>query len=328
MTNVPADHPTRPSTIAVALAPQVTRREALLGGLCLCCLPALGRSDTVFATSEIARGIHVRRGVHEEATAANLGGIANIGFIVGRDAVAVSDPGGSLADGERLRAAIRAVTDRPIRYVVISHVHPDHVFGAGAFLPDEPVFIGHERLPGALAQRGEFYRGRLEEVLGKGKAGPIVTPTRLVHEHDEIDLGGRVLALTAHPAAHTQCDLSFLDRETDTLFPSDLLFVERAPSLDGSLRGWVKELAALKRLPAKRAVPGHGPTSVDWPSGCADLERYLDVLLRETRQAVKDKVSISAAVDQVGRSERSRWQLFDDYHGHNVTRAFKEFEWE
>ncbi len=150
----------------------------------------------------------------------------------------------------------------------------------------------------------------------------------LVTDHAEIDLGDRVLELTAHGTAHTDCDLSVLDRSTGTLMPADLLFVERIPSLDGSLKGWLKELAALKAMSAHRAVPGHGPTSVNWPSGANDLERYLGVLLRETRDAIAKAMDLETAVTTVAQSERAKCKLFDDYNGHNITQAFKELEWE
>jgi quinoprotein relay system zinc metallohydrolase 2 len=309
---------------------QLTRRDVIARGLCALCLPAelLLADPGPLQTAEVATGLHVRRGVDEDATAANGDAIANLGFIVGRDAVAVFDPGGSLADGRRLRARIRQVTKLPIRYVVMSHDHPDHVFGAGAFIDDNPQFIGHAMLPSALAQRGVYYQQRLEAVLGKGSAGPIIAPTRLVQAQDQIELGGRRLLLRAHGVAHSDCDLSAMDVETGTLLAGDLLFVERIPSLQGRLKGWQGQLAALKRLPAKLAVPGHGPASVKWPGAAADLERYLDVLLRETRRAVEQHVDIETAVMTVGQSERSHWKLFDDYHGHNVIQAFKEVEWE
>jgi quinoprotein relay system zinc metallohydrolase 2 len=313
-----------------ARTPALGRRELLVGGLCLCCLPSRARAAAPgpFATVEVAPGIYIRRGPDEEATAGNANAIANIGFIVGNEAVLVTDPGGSLADGRSLRATIREATPLPIRYVAMSHVHPDHILGAGAFEQDEPMFIGHARLPGALAERGDYYRQRLEEVLGPGQAGPLVIPKMLVQDALEIDLGGRVVALSAHGAAHTDNDLSLVDRQTGTLMASDLLFVGRVPSLDGSLRGWLKELAGLKPVAASRAVPGHGPTSVEWPAASADLERYLSALLEETRAAVADNVGIDAAVETVAASERGKWALFDDYNGHNVTKAYKELEWE
>ncbi|HEY5809183.1 MAG TPA: quinoprotein relay system zinc metallohydrolase 2 [Povalibacter sp.] len=309
----------------------ISRRHALLGGLCLCCAPGPGRAadkrDTL-ETTEIAPGIHVRRGADEIASAQNRDAIANIGFIVGRESVAVLDSGGSLSDGERLRRRIRDATRLPIRYVLMSHVHPDHIFGAGAFLQDKPAFVGHAQLPQALAQRGEYYRERLEEVLGRGNAGPIVQPTMLVSDRTHIDLGSRSLELRAHALAHTSNDLSVVDSQTRTLFPSDLLFVGRAPSLDGSVRGWLRELSTLGAIGAARVVPGHGPPAVDFASAAGKLRQYLETLLRETRQAIADGVGIDAAPEIVAQSERRNWTLFDEYHGHNVTRAYKELEWE
>ena len=313
-------------------AARVSRRHALMGGLAACCLPRFARPTEAplqaWPTHEVAPGIHIRRGVNEDVSASNDDAIANIGFIVGRDAVAVTDSGGSLNDGRRLRARIRAITPLPVRYVLMSHVHPDHVFGAGAFRADHPVYVGHAGLPGALSLRWEYYRTRIEAILGKDTVGAVVMPTLLVHDKAQIDLGDRVLELHAHGIAHTDSDLTVLDRKTRTLIASDLLFVERVPSLDGSLKGWLQELGILKTVGAQHAVPGHGPVSVEWPQGCRDLARYLGVLLRETRAAVKKGLEIDAAVKTVALSERSRWKLFDDYHGHNVIQAFKELEWE
>ena len=180
------------------------------------------------------------------------------------EAVLVTDAGGSLADGRWLRAIIREKTRKPIKYVVLSHVHPDHALGAAAFLADAPAFVGHARLGPALAARGEFYRKRLVEILGEPNVGPVVTPTRIVAERDEIDLGGRVVRFRAHGPAHTTSDLSMLDQESGLFLPADLLFVGRCPSLDGSLAGWIAELGALQAEGFGKATPGHGPLTVDF----------------------------------------------------------------
>ena len=308
---------------------QIMRRQFILGGLCACCLPLRrARAASSFTLREIAPGIHVRRGVDEEATAGNADAIANAGFIIGGESVLVFDPGGSLADGAQLRAAIRERTTLPIRHVVMSHAHPDHVFGAGAFLDDKPAFVGHARLAAALATRGDYDRERLEAVLGAGAAGPPVLPTLEVKDRLELDLGGRMVRLTAHPLAHSDSDLTLLDGASGTLFCGDLLFVGRVPALDGSVLGWLQVLDALKATGATQAVPGHGPERVDWPAGAADLERYLRTLVLETRVAVRDNIGIEAAVARVGAGERGRWTLFEDYHGRNVTQVYKELEWE
>jgi quinoprotein relay system zinc metallohydrolase 2 len=279
--------------------------------------------------SEIAAGIFVHNGVQDDASAANEDGIANIGFIVGADAVAVVDPGGSFAEGTALRAAIRARTDRPIRYVVLTHVHPDHIFGAAAFCGDHPDFVGHAKLPGGLAQRGDYYLRRLRSALGDEAAGSeAVPPTLLVSDRLDLDLGGRHLSLQAHGPAHTDHDLTIFDENTRTIWLADLLFVDRIPAIDGSLVGWLKELDEVSGIPAERAVPGHGPISVPWPAAAEPERRYLEAVARETRAAIKAGIGIADAWRHVANSERGRWLLFDDYHPRNVTAAYKEIEWE
>ena len=105
-------------------------------------------------------------GVHEEATGANLGAIANVAVIIGSEAVAVVDTGGSLAWGTRLHSAIRSLTPLPVRHVINSHVHPDHIFGNAAFDGDGPEIWGHYKLPESLTARGQFYLEQVKELLG------------------------------------------------------------------------------------------------------------------------------------------------------------------
>ena len=310
----------------------ISRRHAVLGGFCLCCAPGLSRGadernrlrprrsrpGSISAVGPM-RSPPCRTGTPSQTSDSSLGETASL----------CSTAAGSLNDGERLRRSIRNLTELPIRYVLMSHVHPDHIFGAGAFLQDKPAFVAHAQLPHALAQRGEYYRERLEEVLGRGNVGPIVQPTMLVSDRTQIELGGRSLELRAHAVAHTSSDLSAVDSQTGTLFPSDLLFVGRTPSLDGSLKGWLRELSMLGSIHAKQpAVPGHGPASVDFASAASKLQQYLETLLRETRQAIANGVDIATAPETVAQSERKNWTLFDEYHGHNVTQAYKELEWE
>ena len=304
----------------------LSRRNLLIGSLLLAGLPGSARSAAAEPV-EVAPGLFVRRGIDQDATKANRDAIANLAFIVGKESVAVIDPGGSRADGEALRRSIAARTNLPVRWVVMTHGHPDHLFGAQAFLTDKPVFVGHARLPEMLAVRGEFYRQGLERILGAG-AEAIEPPGKLVDGKAEIDLGGRVLELTAHPQAHSDADLTVIDRGAQVLLAGDLLFVERVPSLDGNLKGWIDVLDDLAKLPLEHAVPGHGPPLVAWPSAARPLQRYLANLRDETRKAIAKGVPLEKAVNQVGRSERGKWVLFDDYQGHNVTEAYRELEWE
>ena len=301
------------------------RRAGLIALLIAFAAPAAAAPATVV---EVAPGNWVRHGVDDDASAQNQDGIANIGFVIGERAVAVIDPGGSLTDGESLRATIQAKTKLPIKYVIMTHGHPDHIFGGSAFAADHAIYVGHQRLPGMMAERGDYYRKNLAEIVGKEHAGDFVVPTLLVSGDTELDLGSRTLEVTAHQTAHTDTDIMVLDRRTGTLWTGDLLFVGRVPSLDGSLTGWLNEIEQLKQLKAVRAVPGHGPVSVPWPAALDDEERYLTALADGTRAALEKGVDIEQAVTTVAQDERSKWALFDAYNGRNVTEAFRELEWE
>ena len=313
-----------PAGLGVAVACALCLGGASLGAV------YLNRNRPV--VTQVAPGDFVRVGDCAEASAANADGIANTGFIIGATGVAVIDPGGSLADGQGLRAALRAQTRLPIRYVIMTHDHPDHVFGGGAFTADHPVFVGHWRLAAGMAARQDYDRARLDAVLGavwgEAAVGAPVLPTLEVRDTATLDLGGRVLVLTAWPAAHSGDDLTVFDRATDTLWAGDLLFAGRVPALDGSVTGWLATLDRLARLHAARAVPGHGPASLAWPAGAADERRYLSVLARDVRAAIAAGRDIPATVATAAAGERDKWALFDAYNGRNVTEAYKELQWQ
>lgn len=303
------------------------RRQLVPMAVCAAVMSRVADADP-FVMAEVAPGIYVRHGVHEEATVANQDGIANIGFVVGARSVAVIDPGGSRDDGMALRAHVRAMTDLPISHVVLTHFHPDHVFGCVAFAEDKPHFVAHARALPLLVTRGEFYRNGLADILGIEAAGDYEKPDLLVADRGSLDLGERTLTLQAHRTAHTDNDLTIVDERTGTLWTGDLLFVDRVPAIDGSIVGWLAEIETLRGMPVQRAVPGHGPVSVSWPGGLDDQSRYLALLAREIRAVIARGGTIEDAIATVGQSERGRWLLFDEYNGRNVTSAFKELEWE
>ncbi|MGI9335894.1 MAG: quinoprotein relay system zinc metallohydrolase 2 [Gammaproteobacteria bacterium] len=278
---------------------------------------------------EVAHGVYVRQGQHGIPFVDR--NFANAGFIVGRDCVAVIDSGGALDEGKALGCAVAKVTDVPVCYVVVSHHHFDHALGNLAFKSPSVQIVGHDNLERSLMASADYYLSRLSEAAGETLSrNLIVPPTRTVSigEPLELDLGGRVLSVTAHSPAHSDNDLSVLDRQTNTLWLSDLLFVEHIPSLDGSVLGWLEIMARLKQQPAARAIPGHGPVTVTWPDAMIPQERYFSVLRDEARALIEAGGDLSAATETIGQSEQPHWLMFDLHHKRNVTKVYTELEWE
>jgi len=278
---------------------------------------------------EIAPGIYVRAG--RSGTIFQDRDIANIGFIVGTQCVAVIDTGGSLEEGKSLLQAVKKLTSLPVCYVINTHVHPDHILGNYAFMASGVRFIGHANLARAMRLLGPTYLQRAS--VGKAvplPASQIVLPDEGVKQDLRIDLGGRHLLLQAQPQAHTDNDLTIYDEKTQTWWLGDLLFAEHIPVIggSGSLLGWLKLLEALQQKPAASVVPGHGPVSMDWPDAAAAETRYLKSLRDETRVWLQQDGELPEALDSVGYGEKDKWEQFNAFHKRNISTAYTELEWE
>jgi quinoprotein relay system zinc metallohydrolase 2 len=323
------------NSLATAFDALSLNRRAWLAGTAALSVGALFKPLAAKAVgteyvSEIAPGVFVHRGIHGLADPTNMGNISNSTFIIGNDSVAVIDTGGSAVVGQRLHDAIRSLTNRPVKYVVNTHMHPDHVFGNAPFKAENPVFVAHHKMARGLSARTDTYMKRNKEALGEEafKGIEIILPTQGIEGTTTLDLGGRVLELTAQKTAHTDNDLTVRDMTTNTVVMGDLLFSEHIPTIDGSIKGWIGVMDQLATQPAARVVPGHGPASLGWPEGADPLRHYLTTLVTDVRALLKQGKTISDALATAGQSEKNDWQLFDEFNARNASTAFAELEWE
>lgn len=332
--------------------PEICRAQLLPGGEtatlseCEAHLPALALSETMASApgqsvretdcrpmgsglglKQIAPGIYVHRGQVAEPDAANNGDVANIGVIVGETSIAVIDTGGSRAVGEELYRAIRRLSPLPVSHVILTHIHPDHVFGASVFADTGAAILAHPGFNRAFEDRQESYETGFEQLIGKrGFLG--TRPVLPGIAGEEIDLGGRILKIQHWPTAHSTTDLTVLDTMTGTLFAGDLVFDRHVPALDGSLRGWLEVLGQLAAMAPERIVPGHGGPVLSVGEATGPMLRYLQVLADDTRTAIANGERIGTAVDHIAERESGEWQLFGLFNTRNATAAFTELEWE
>ena len=281
-----------------------------------------------FNVSEPASGVFVHRGSPLTLDAPGHDDIANIGFIAGKKCVAVVDTGGSVRVGRALREAVGKHSALPICYVINTHVHVDHVLGNAAFSGDHPSFVGSATLVEAMARSRDFF---VKEYAGDmdspASAAQVIGPDRLVESELTLDLGDRPLVLRAWPKAHSDCDLTVYDVRSGTLWTGDLLFRDRLPALDGSLKGWLVALDQLAQMKVKLAVPGHGPLARDLVPAIVPERRYLKALLDAVRGELSEGKSLEDAIQHAAAAEQPHWLLWDQVHPHNVVRAYQELEW-
>jgi quinoprotein relay system zinc metallohydrolase 2 len=280
---------------------------------------------------QVAPGVYVHIGQHKDVDEGYDGDIANIGFVIGAEAVAVIDTGGSYAVGMALKEALRAITALPVRYVINTHGHPDHVFGNAAFFKPGPPprFIGHARLPQAMASRGDAWLRNLNKQLGgAADKSVLIAPGETVTDRMTLDLGGRKLELRAWPNAHTNNDVTVFDAASGTLWTGDLLFIERTPAVDGDVQGWLAAIDALKRVPAALTIPGHGPVTRDKNRALERERDYLAALLQDVRSSIRQGRDMTETMATAAASERGRWQLFEVVNRRNVNLLYPKLEWE
>ncbi|AFJ03342.1 metallo-beta-lactamase family protein [Methylophaga frappieri] len=224
------------------------------------------------------------------------------------------------------------MTSLPVCYVINTHVHPDHMLGNAAFDDEQTIFIGHEKMPNAMASRLAHYQRQFSEILGSAYNGTeFIGPDQLVttSEPTTLDLGNRSLLLTAYTTAHTDHDLTVLDQKTNTLWTGDLLFRERIPALDGSINGWIAILEKFQQQSFHAIIPGHGPAAIGAESAVwQPILTYLKTVRTDIREIIQDMGTIDQATETVAPNACSNWQLFQHYHRRNVTAAFVELEWE
>ena len=276
---------------------------------------------------QVASGVYVRPG--HTAVVFESDEIANIGFVVGERCVAVIDTGGSVAEGHALDCAIRGVTDRPVCYVINTHVHPDHLLGNVAFQRAGVEFVGHAKLPRALALRGNTYLERASAYQKtRLQESNIVFPERTVTGLVQFDIGDRILTMRAHRSAHTDHDLSVVDDRTKTAFLGDLVFLQHLPVIDGSINGWIGELGAIAGESWDNVVPGHGAPRAAWPSAAGPTASYLAELRDQVRAWIARGGDLASAQENIGQARSEEWLLIDRYQRRNVGAAYAELEWE
>ena len=230
------------------------------------------------------------------------------------------------------------VSKKPIKYVINTHGHQDHIFGNTAFISEGATIYGHYNLKKFLQERGSQYVRQINEIGDEIKGTSIIFPHKIIAEtsQDEtkklsdeitIDLGNRKLLLVSHPTSHTYADATVYDLKTKTFFVGDLVQDERLPTMDGLTKEWIKLLDEIEKVDFKIMVPGHGKVQTD-NAALKKTKTYLQVLYNDVIDALKKDIPAEKVIEIAAKSEKNKWLLFDLVNPGNVVRTFMRYEWE
>jgi cyclase len=282
----------------------------------------------------------------------------NIAFLVTDDGVLVVDSGESPDMGKRVVGAVREKTDKPIRFVVLTHYHDDHTSGLPSFPPSTVVIAARGLADNAAAGREhdmkaypahiERLRKNVDELGRTGgadlaaarqrlseavsayetlKQAPTLLPTLEVDSSLVIHLGKDSVEVRRTGNTHTSCSSVVRFVRQKAVHMGDTVFAGAHPFIDAqagaSTARWLAFLAEAQTWDVEHVIPGHGPLG-----GKEELTAqtaYLEELRREVAAAVAGGLSADDAVKTVAMSSYSGYR-FEDMLPYGVRAVYQELK--
>jgi len=249
----------------------------------------------------------------KEASAANSFG-ANAGIIIGDSGIAVIDTLVSAREAKRFIKDIRAITEKPVKYVINTHYHLDHTFGNAEFAQLGAAIIAH-------AYCGDAMRKNTEEVLkNAGNFGltpedmegtEIAYPDITFTDRMRLDLGNVSVELIHIAPSHSNGSIIVYLPAEKLAFSGDIIFTDFHPfMLDGDIQGWVRTLDYLMSLDADRIIPGHG--QVSGKKDILDFKNYIIAFDEKARELAAGNNDVETMLTTLRKSipARSRGEGF------------------
>lgn len=294
--------------------------------------------DALLPYFRIAPDTYMFFGNIAEVDEHNRGFNGNAGFVVTRDGVVVIDALGSPKLGNRMIATIRSVTDKPIKYLIITHNHPDHAYGAIAFRRLGGVtivahegqlgYINSDRIEHSVAYRKTFIAPDMEG-FEPAQADVLIDGERFSKRR--LTLGDRTFDVYNVGQHHSYGDLVVHQVEDGIVWISDLAFNQRVTFMaDGHSKqviegqDWLLENFS----DAKLMVPGHGSAQTPPFPMVAGTHSYVERLRNTMGQAVEEGKGLQTAVDEGDFPDWRDVRLYDLNHRPNLNFVYREMELE
>lgn len=286
-------------------------------------------ADVLPAPSKISAHSWAWIGPYGGPSKANQGFRMNLGFVVGKQAVAVIDTGYTEAMAEAMLKQIRQITPLPVKYAINSNSQPHRFMGNEVFRRAGATLIAHtDAAPRMREQSPSFARGIASVLeLPEGSIKSPSSPNRLIQKTIRLDLGGVKLEVLPMGHAHTPGSLAVKVMPDRVIYAGDVLYGDRLLALlpESNLSGWLAAYDALKPYSKYTFIPGHGR-----PGRLAAFEKptylYLSTLKTHMERMVQDGKDMQEAIRNLDQSPWAHLANFDELAGRNAHQAYTQSE--
>ncbi len=284
---------------------------------------------TEMQLKQVSEHVYYVEGVPGVATD-NEGFISNAGFVITDEGVVIFDSLGTPSLAHALLQRIRKITDKPIKKVVVSHYHADHIYGLQVF--EE---LGAEIIAPYGAQKylqSDAARERLEERQFSlepwvNENTRLILPDTTVEKSTQFTMGGLNFTINYMGKAHSDGDLTMLVEPDKVLFSGDIIFQERIPFVgNADSKKWLETLTRLETEGLNVLVPGHGPASTDPKNTISLTRRYLAYLRKVMGAGIEDFTPFDEVYAAADWSEFKDLPAFDAGNRINAYQVYLSME--
>ena len=260
----------------------------------------------------------------------NEGFVSNAGFVVTSEGVVVFDALGTPALAESFLEKIRSVTDKPIKKLVMSHYHADHIYGIQIFKELGAEVIApkgaHDYLDAPIAtERLDERRFSLSPWVNDKTR--LVPPDKIIDKETRFTLGGMEFVISVLGKAHSDGDMTLYIPSEKVLFSGDIIFEGRVPYLgDSDTKQWLETLNTMQTGKLVALIPGHGPAASDPNKAIAATRHYLAFMREKMGKAVEDFIDFDEAYAAIDWTDFSKLPAFEAANRKNAYQVFLSME--